>query len=214
MYYCGYNTKLVPCPEARSGTCHSVELLCGQVAERCSRQSVCSYNFLHVLQAIHALQILLPRPPLSSHLLRFLRAALPALPRWMPQAGSRAGLGPLRGSLIRDDAPGGIQRGRPPQRLARALPCPGLYAGVPNVPPADIGIGAGTVGEGSGKPRTDGAGCGRKFVGIVIYCGYVLRVSILSPQAPELHRPRNWMLLSGVSAHRAQVAASRGKRPE
>ena len=67
MYYCGYNTKLVPCREARSGTCHSVELLCRQVAERCSRQSVCSYNFLHVLQAIHALQILLPPyPPISS----------------------------------------------------------------------------------------------------------------------------------------------------
>ena len=51
---------------------------------------------------------------------------------------------------------GGTLRGRPSQRLARALPRPGLHAPIPNVPAAGAGTGDGD----SGRPRTDGTGCG------------------------------------------------------
>ena len=50
---------------------------------------------------------------------------------------------------------GGTLRGRPPQRLARALPRPGPHAPIPNVPSA----GTGTRGRDSGRPRMGGMGC-------------------------------------------------------
>ena len=65
----------------------------------------------------------------SSRILLFHPDVLPSqLLRWLPQEGSRAGPGPQRGGLIGDHAPGGTLRGRPPQRLARALPRPGPHA--------------------------------------------------------------------------------------
>ena len=64
---------------------------------------------------------------------------------------------------------GGTLRGRPPQRLARALPRPGPHAPIPNAPSA----GTGTGDRDSGRPRTDGTRCvvsGRRFVGVVARC--------------------------------------------
>ena len=106
----------------------------------------------------------------SSRFPLFLPDVLPSLLLWwLPQAGSRAGPGPQRSGLIGDHALGGSLRGRPPKRLARALPRPGLHAPIPNPPSA----GTGTGGRDSGRPRTDRTGCvvwGRRFVGVMVRC--------------------------------------------
>ena len=94
-----------------------------------------AYNFLHILQVILSIQILLDYPFTSSSCLELPVSLLHYLvdtegggdtggePGWSWTAAWR----PHRGT------PGGTLRGRPPQRLAQALLHRGPHAGAPNL---------------------------------------------------------------------------------